>query len=158
VQIVVGISDANISADRTDELVTYALGSCIGVTLYDAKAGVGGMLHYQLPHSTLDPARAVEKPLMYGDTGTMALMKLMENRGANRRHMKVRMAGAAQMLNDSSFFDIGRRNHAAIRKVFWQLGMFIDAEHVGGSKPRTMYMNMANGSVTIKYDQEIVVL
>ncbi len=158
VQIVVGISDAKVSADRTDELVTYSLGSCIGVTLYDATACVGGMLHYQLPNSVIDPARAAEKPLMYADTGTKALMKSMENRGANKLRMKVRMAGAAQMLNDSSFFDIGRRNHAAIRKVFWQLGMFIDAEHVGGSKPRTMHLNMANGSVTINHDREIVVL
>ncbi len=157
-QIVVGISDAKVSSDERDELVTYSLGSCIAVTLYDAQARVGGLLHYQLPSSEDDPARARERPLMFGDTGAAALIEAMTSRGALKNRMQVKMAGAAQMLNDATAFDIGRRNHAAIRKVFWELGMFIDAEHVGGTKPRTMRLNVADGAVTVKCDAETFIL
>ncbi|HVX84755.1 MAG TPA: chemotaxis protein CheD [Phycisphaerae bacterium] len=153
-----GISDARASADERDELVTYSLGSCIAVTLYDAEARVGGLLHYQLPSSQEDPQRAKERPLMFGDTGTATLIEKMKKLGALKGRMQVKMAGAAQMLNDTSVFDIGRRNHAAIRKVFWELGMFIDAEHVGGSKPRTMRLNVADGAVTVKCDAETFIL
>ncbi len=157
-QLVIGVSDAKISADKQDSLITYALGSCIGVSLYDVKSGVGGLLHYQLPSSTADPARAAEKPLMFADTGMAWLIKQMEQKGAIKRRMRVRMAGAAQMLGDSQMFDIGRRNHAAIRKVLWQHGMFIDAEQVGGSLPRTISMNVADGSVEIRCNREVLQL
>ena len=159
VQIVVGVSrSAQASADREDSLVTYALGSCIGVSLYDAKAGVGGLLHYQLPSSSADPQRAAEKPLMFADTGMAWLIAKMEQLGASKRRMRVRMAGAAQMLDDHRIFDIGRRNHAAIRKILWQHGMFIDAEHVGGKTPRTIQLNVGDGTVTLKCNGEIIAL
>ena len=47
--VVVGISDCKISGDSEDLLITYALGSCIAVILYDPVVKVGGMLHYMLP-------------------------------------------------------------------------------------------------------------
>lgn len=155
---VVGVSDAKVSAASADVLMTYSLGSCIGVALHDASAGVGGMLHYQLPASSADPARAAEKPLMYADTGMTWLITRMEAMGANRRRMSVRLAGAAQMLNDARIFDIGRRNHTAIRKFLWQQGMIISGEHVGGTTPRTMVLNMSDGSTAIRYNSQIIAL
>jgi len=139
-------------------LATYSLGSCIGVTLWDFKARVGGMLHFQLPTSTLDAQRAKQNPLMFADTGFAHLLEEMIRNGADKKLLKVRMAGAAQMLNDSKIFDIGRRNHAAMRKILWQHGLFIDAEHIGGSLPRTMYLSIADGSVTLKMNGETILL
>jgi chemotaxis protein CheD len=40
---VVGLADMKISADRAEELITYALGSCLGVAIHDPVAGVGGL-------------------------------------------------------------------------------------------------------------------
>lgn len=157
-QVVVGVSDAKVSADPSDVILTYSLGSCIGVTLHDPHAGVGGMLHFQLPTSTADPERAAEKPLMYADSGMKFLITKMESMGANRKRMTVRMAGAAQMLEDAKLFDIGRRNHTAIRKFLWQQGMLIKAEHIGGGMPRTLIMNMQDGSVAVKMNNQIIPL
>jgi chemotaxis protein CheD len=148
--LVVNVSDARVSSDAQDVLVTYSLGSCIGVSLYDPATHVGGMLHYQLPCSSIDPARARTHPLMYADTGMQVLLEQMQARGADKRRMKVKLAGAAQMLDDKNFFNIGRRNHAAIRKIFWQHGMFIDAEDVGGVTPRTLYLHLSDGGVIVK--------
>lgn len=54
--IVVGVSDMKVSKDPDSVLVTYSLGSCIGVAIWDRMAHVGGMLHFMLPESFLDPA------------------------------------------------------------------------------------------------------
>ena len=87
---------------------------------------------------------------MFADSGMNALLPMMEALGAQKRRLKVKLAGGAAMLNDASSFNIGKRNHAAIRKILWQHGMFIEAEEVGGSAPRTVYLRVADGSLTIK--------
>jgi chemotaxis protein CheD len=148
--IIVNVSDARAARDPADTIVTYSLGRCIGVSLHDPVARVGGMLHFQLPTSTLDTARAAANPTMFADTGLNHLLSLMDQAGANRRRLKVRLAGGAQIVDKAGVFDIGRRNHAAIRKALWQQGLMVDAEHVGGSSPRTLYLAVADGAVTLK--------
>ncbi len=150
VNIVVGVSDARVTADPADVLVTYSLGSCVGVAVYDRVAVVGGLLHFQLPTSTLDAQRAKENPLMFADTGLAYLLAEVQKLGADKRRLKVNLVGAAQMLGDNNLFNIGRRNHAAIRKVLWQQGLLIEKEDVGGTSPRTMYLNVADGTLQIK--------
>jgi chemotaxis protein CheD len=158
VTVIVSISDAKVSNDPEAVLATYSLGSCIGVTLYDPVTKIAGMLHFQLPTSTLDVQRAKQNPLMFADTGFATLLGEVTRHGAEKKRLKVRMAGAAQMLSDSALFDIGRRNHAAMRKILWQHGLFIDAEHIGGNAPRTMYLAVADGSVKIKMGPEMIQL
>ena len=156
--IVVNVSDAKLSTDAADVIATYSLGSCIGVSLYDPIQKIGGMLHFQLPTSTLDAKRAQELPTMFADTGMQLLVDEMEKLGAQRKRMKVKIAGAAQMLNDAAMFNIGKRNHAAIRKVLWQYGMFIDAENIGGSAPRNLYLKVVDGEVTLKTQGQTVTM
>ena len=148
-QIIVAVSDAKVSKDAQAVLVTHALGSCIGVCLFDSSTGLAGLLHYQLPTSALDPERARAKPLMYADTGLAGMLRLMADEGAVGRRMSVRLVGGAEMLNDSKLFSIGRRNYTAIRKILWQIGMLIEKEDVGGNAPRTVYFNVADGGVTV---------
>ncbi len=150
--IVVNVSDARLSADPADTITTYSLGSCIGLTLYDPVARLGGMLHFQLPSAGMDADRARRQPLMFGDSGFAWLLGQLEGKGAVKRRMKVKLAGAAQILDDHGVFNIGRRNHAAIRKVLWQQGLLIDGEDIGGSSPRNLYLQIADGAVTVRKD------
>ena len=149
-QITVNISDAKVSKNPGDTIVTYSLGSCIGVTLYDPLLPIAGLLHFQLPTSTMDAERAKRQPMMFADSGLESLINEMVARGANKKRLKVKLAGGAKMFEDSSTFDIGKRNHTAIRKALWQHGLFVDAEDVGGSTPRTVYVNVTDGKVTLK--------
>ena len=50
--LVVNISDFKISNNPGDHIVTYSLGSCLGVTVYDPTLRLGGMIHCLLPDST----------------------------------------------------------------------------------------------------------
>jgi len=149
-RIIVSVSDAKVSNSPNDVLATYSLGSCIGVCLYDGSAGVGGMLHYQLPNSTQDPECAKKVPYMFADTGMKCLVDKLISMGAKKDRIKVKIAGGSAMEADPRESDIGKRNHLALRKILWKNRMFIDSEDVGGSGPRNMFMNIATGAVTIR--------
>jgi len=149
-KIIVDISDAKLSTDPGEVLVTYSLGSCIGISLYDQAMHVGSLLHYQLPASSLDPERAKRDPFMFADTGIAILVNKLTSLGANIKRLKVKVAGGASMQAGPSGFDIGKRNYLAIRKILWQYGMFIDAEDVGGVSPRSMYLDIETGEVMLR--------
>lgn len=147
---VVGISEMHVTADPEAVLVTYSLGSCIGLTLYDPQANVGGLLHAMMPLSTADPGKAVVKPAMYTDTGVTALLQALFDRGATRRTVIAKVAGAAASVDGAGIFRIGERNHMILRKVLWKNDILIAAEDVGGSFARTLVLEMATGRTFVK--------
>ena len=149
-KIIVDISDARISKDSNDTLITYSLGSCLGVAVYDPTVKVGGMLHYQLPTSKMDPDKAKKQPLMFADTGLEFLLKKLQILGVAKKSLKIKIAGAAQMMNDAGTFNIGKRNYTAMRQLLWKNGMFIDAEDVGGKSARNLSLNIDDGNVQVK--------
>ncbi len=153
-EIVVGISDVKVSNKADDVLVTYALGSCIGITVYDPVAKVGGMLHYMLPDSTLDPEKAREKPAMFADTGIPLLFKSCYKLGAEKKRMIVKVAGGASILDDTNYFRIGQKNVMALRKIFWKNNVLIEKEDTGKSCNRTVRLKIGNGQVLIKSSGE----
>jgi chemotaxis protein CheD len=149
-KITISVSDAKVSNNSEDILATHSLGSCIGVCLYDHSTGIGGMLHYQLPESSMDLQRAKESPFMFADTGIKVLIDKILSMGANKKQIRIKIAGGAAMDNGPAGFDIGKRNYLALRKALWKMGMFVDAEDVGGTSPRSLYLRMADGTVTVK--------
>ena len=143
--IIVGISDCRISADPASDLITYALGSCIAVMLYDRALRVGGLLHYMLPDSSLDSGKAKSNPYMFADTGIPLLLEKVCAAGANPKKLTVNLAGGAQVLDPQNVFAIGKRNYLAAKKVLWRLGLVIGAEAVGGEHSRTVRLEIATG-------------
>ena len=98
--IIIGISDLKVSNNSEDVLVTFALGSCICVSVYDPKVKVGGLLHFMLPDSSLDENKAKEIPGMFADTGIPLLFKSCYTYGAEKKRMVVKVAGGASILDD----------------------------------------------------------
>lgn len=148
--IVVQVSDARVSKDPQTMLVTYSLGSCIAVTLYDPGTKIGGMIHYQLPNSDMDEDRARRDPFMFADTGLHLLINKLLEMGADKKRMTIKAAGGAAMAAGPKGFDIGKRNFLSLRKVLWQYGIMMNSHDVGGSSPRNMYLDIENGTVLIK--------
>jgi len=148
--LVVGISDCKVSADTDSVLVTYALGSCIAVALYDPASKIGGLLHFMLPESALDGQKAQQNPFMFADTGIKALFQAVAASGGNPRRMVVRLAGGAQVLDGEGVFQIGKRNYLAARKILWKAGILISAEAVGGEVSRTTRLELATGRMWVR--------
>ena len=147
---IVDIADCKVTKDVNLSLITYSLGSCIGVTIWDPQAHVGGMLHCMLPESRISPDKAKMNPAMFCDTGVPKLFRSAYELGAVKSRLIVKLCGGAQLLDEKGTFNIGKRNYLALRKIFWKNGVMIKAEDVGGSVSRTMKLIIGTGAVTIK--------
>lgn len=148
--LIVGISDIKVSNNTADVIVTYALGSCIGIVVFDPVAKVGGMLHYMLPESALDQNKAKENPAMFADTGIPLLFKSCYKLGAEKKRMLIKAAGGASILDDTNFFRIGQKNIMAMRKIFWKNNVMIDREDTGLNYNRTVRLEMSTGKVFVR--------
>lgn len=148
--VVVGVADCRISADPEIVLVTYALGSCIAVMIYDPLAVVGGLLHFMLPESTLDRQKAQHNPFMFADTGIPLLFRSAYEHGADKRRLVVWVAGGAQVMDPGGVFNIGKRNHLALRKILWKAGILVHSEEVGGTGSRTVRLEVGSGRVLLR--------
>jgi len=150
----VGISEMKVSSDPQDVIVTYSLGSCVGLSLYDPNAQVGGLIHCMLPLSRIDAAKAKATPCMFTDTGVPALIQAVLDLGASRKRLVAKVAGGGAPLKDNGIFKIGERNHVVLRKVLWKNNILIAAEDIGGTAARTMYLYMDSGRTVIKSGSE----
>jgi chemotaxis protein CheD len=112
-----------------------------------------------LPESSLDAGRALENPCMFADTGIPRLFRECYNLGAKKYRLRVKVAGGSQVLGGQEYFQIGRRNYAAMRKIFLKNNVLIDNEDVGGCKARTLFLELASGRTWVKTtSQEIIEL
>jgi chemotaxis protein CheD len=150
VKHIVGVADMKTSDRDEDSLITYSLGSCIGLVIYDPFAKAGGILHYMLPDSTIDKEKAVAKPLMFADTGIPRLFKEAYSLGAKKSRMTVFVAGGGEILDQKGFFNIGKRNYVALKKIMFRNNVLIDREIVGGNVNRTIRLEIATGNIYMK--------
>ena len=148
--LVVGVADCQISSDREGTLITYALGSCIAVAIHDAAAGVAGLLHFMLPESSIDKVKAQSHPYMFADTGIPMLFHNAYEHGAEKRRMTVRLAGGAQVMDDSGVFNIGKRNYLAVKRILWKAGVLIHGEAIGGENARTVRLEVGTGKFWLR--------
>jgi chemotaxis protein CheD len=152
--LVVGVGDCLVSKDPQGVLVTYALGSCIAILIHDPVAGVGGLLHYMLPESNIDTAKAQQRPFMYADTGIPLLFQTAYKLGAEKSRMYVAAVGGAQVMDPHGTFNIGKRNHLAMWKIFWKAGVMVKVEEVGGTTSRTVRLEIATGKILMRQGEE----
>lgn len=147
--LVVAMGDMLASGDATATLVTYSLGSCVGVTLYDPVTQAGGMLHAMLPDSTINAERAASRPNMFVDLGLPALFHAVYALGGVRSRIIVKLAGGAEFLDHHKVFNIGGRNVETVLNMLARNGVKLAASVTGGHDSRTMRLNLATGVVTL---------
>lgn len=148
--IVVGMADLNIANDP-DRLITYGLGSCVGIVLYDAAKRVGGMAHIMLP-SSLSATDRTNKA-KFADTGIMALLEKLTAAGVARASLIAKVAGGAHMFSNSSSSDVikvGARNASAATDILKRLGIPLRAQDTGGTYGRTIELITSTGQLYIK--------
>ena len=147
---IIGISDMKVSRDPEELLITFSLGSCIGVVIWDPLAKVGGLLHYMLPQAKLDEKKARKKPYMFANTGIPLLFKEAYRLGAKKNHLQVKAFGGSQLLDSSNIFNIGQRNYQIMRRMFEKNNIKIAAEDIGGSVNRTVSLEIGTGRTVLK--------
>jgi len=149
-KIIVGVSDMRVSNDPHSDIITYSLGSCIGLVVFDPAVKTGGILHYMLPESTLDRTKAERNPFMFADSGIPLLFKETYKYNAVKRRMRVLVFGGSQILDQKGFFNIGKRNYMALKKILFKNNVLINHEEVGGNVNRTVRLEIGTGDVFVK--------
>ena len=147
--IVVGIADCQTSNDPSATLATFALGSCVGIAMFDRASSAGGLLHLLLPDSKLDAEKAKKNPAMFADTGVPALLNCCLRMGVQKSRLRVWLAGGAAMMDPHGSFNIGKLNQIAVRKALWKAGLMIYCEDMGGQAPRTVRLELESGTFWI---------
>lgn len=148
-EVNVGISDMKI-VKAPEGLISYALGSCVGICIIDKVAQIAGMAHIMLPYNNNSDNGNVFK---YADTGIAEMIKRMEYAGASRLRMVAKIAGGAKMFEikgNSTIGNIGERNVLAVKETLQNLKIKIYAEDVGLNYGRTIIFDSVTGNLTIK--------
>lgn len=142
-KITVGIADMKM-AQNSGMLITYALGSCIGICLYDQKIKLGALVHIMLPLN-MEPGR--KNTMKYADTGIRETLRQMEAKGAVRSRITAKIAGGAKMfeIKGGSLSNIGQRNIESVHNTLKREGVTLLQEDVGGTVARTLLFDVSTG-------------
>ncbi|MBT9777829.1 chemotaxis protein CheD [Clostridium sp. MCC353] len=146
--VVVGIADGK-TVKHPGKLVTYALGSCVGICLYDPLAKVAGMVHILLPYQK--EAVNAKNSYKFADAGVLLLIREMEKMGALRSRMTAKLAGGAEMFQYAGAgTKIGMRNVQAAKEALRQAGIKISAEDTGENHGRTIWFSAETGELEVR--------
>ena len=143
---------------EVDTIVTHAIGSCLGLMVYDPIAKVGGLLHAMLPLSKINPNKAKTNPYMFVDIGVPKLFKEIYRIGGEKSRLVVKAAGCGQPLGKNEIFKIGERNFTILKKLLWKNNVLLDADDVGGPSGRTVYFDVSTGEVKISSNGSVSLL
>ena len=148
--IKVAMADIKVGV-APDTLISYGLGSCVGIAIYDNVAKIGGLAHIMLPDSR--QSRAGENPAKFADTAIPIMIKDVLKLGAVHKRLVAKIAGGSQMFHFSGTNDImriGERNAEAVRLALKKEGIKLFAEDVGGNYGRTVELILSSGVYKIK--------
>ncbi len=147
--LTVGIGEWMVSSNPGALIKTYALGSCVAVIIWDAKVRLGGMIHVALPDSSVDSRKAIDRPGYFADTGLPLMIEEMKRLGASRAGVWVKIAGGASVMDPNGFFDIGKRNVLAVKRILWRSSLGPVGEDTGGSISRTVSLAIGDGETLL---------
>ena len=148
--IKVGMADYKVGR-APDTLISYGLGSCIGISLYDPQTKIGGLLHIMLPDS--NQSRANENRAKFADTGIPDMLNELIRMGAAKSRLVAKLAGGSQMFafaNASDIMRVGLRNASASKEILKKLSIPIVGEDTGGNYGRTVRIDLSTGVYKVK--------
>ena len=148
--IKVGMADYKVGR-APDTLISYGLGSCIGISLYDPQTKIGGLLHIMLPDS--NQSRANENRAKFAGTGIPDMLNELIRMGAAKSRLVAKLAGGSQMFafaNASDIMRVGLRNASASKEILKKLSIPIVGEDTGGNYGRTVQIDLSTGVYKVK--------
>ena len=133
-------------------MITLALGSCLGVVLYDGTTSIGGLAHVMHPKRELVKNNANKAKFV--DSAITLMLGRMMKRGAKREKIVAKIFGGAKMFKNikgsPGVLQIGEKNIMSAREKLSELGIPVVAEEVGGEQGRTISFNVSDGTVLLR--------
>ncbi len=130
-------------------LTVLGLGSCVCVIAHDPMVRLAGLAHILLPDSDL--AHGSRDSARFADVGLTLMISELAERGARPPHLGVHLVGGARMIDAAApNRAIGPRNVAAVKAFLSTLSVRILSEDTGGKRARTVFFDVATGSLTVR--------
>ena len=148
-KISVGIADMKMTRQE-GILITYALGSCIGVSFYDPMIKLGALLHIMLPEKSGAKDGNVFK---FADTGIRETLRKLTAFGGSKSRMVCKIAGGAKMFEmkgNGGLGNIGERKAQNVKRILMAEGLRVTSEDVGANYARTMLLDVTTGNVYVR--------
>lgn len=134
-------------------IMTMALGSCLGIVLYDPEARIGGLAHAM--HPRRERVKNNMNRAKFVDSVIPVLLERMLQWGARREKIVAKIFGGARMFDGFTgcrgVLQIGDENIVAAREVLNELAIPVVAECVGGRTGRTIVLDVSDGSVLVRH-------
>ncbi len=129
-------------------MVTTVLGSCVSVTMFNARRGVAAICHGMLPHG------GKSENFKYVDTAVRYMIGYFNKLEIDRKEIEVKFFGGADMFNtvESSTrnLTVGWQNISAATRCLKEYGMTPTTSDVGGKKGRKLIFTTDTGIVYLK--------
>lgn len=136
-------------AGHPERLMTPALGSCVGVALWDPGVRRGALAHVMLPSA----GKNAENPASgrFASWAVPELVRMLLACGAKQSRLRAKIAGGAAMFRgDVSAAQIGERNVVEVRHALAAASIPIVAEDVGGSHARSVELLLDSGLLVVR--------
>lgn len=146
------LQPGEIHLARNPAILKTVLGSCVGVTFWCPRLGLGALCHGVLPHCPpgLPPAEGYR----YVDFAISDLARQLESYGALRREVQIKVFGGADVLPVSSELSwkatVGHQNWHTALEVLRDENFTVLASDLGGPVGRTIQFHTGTGEVLLR--------
>lgn len=130
------------------------VGSCIALTLYDARLRIGTMAHIVLAEQAGRPGT----PGKFADTALPHMLDLLAKEGAPASRLNAKLAGGASMFQGGGPIRVGDANREAVKELLGRHKIRIAGEHVGGNKGRRITFEVETGTLKVEVVGEATVV
>jgi len=144
-------SGSYVVSGHKQEILEAYLGTCVGVTLSDRHANVGGLLHLLLPEPT--GVDRVLHPEKYASTGLPLFIEAVFDAGASRDNLEACFAGGALVRPLSErdlILDIGGRTAEAVERILRRERIPIVKAETGGFFTCSLSLNLQTWETEIQ--------
>jgi len=150
-------------SDEPNVIVTV-LGSCVSITLFHRRLGLGAMSHGLLPHCRNRGAcsHSCAESAKYVECSLHTMIGRFKQYGIPVRELETGIYGGADMFgalsSGRSRFSVGKQNIETAVKVLETEGIQVASKNVGGIQGRKIKFNTQTGEVRLILLQPGVVL
>lgn len=148
-ELVVGLGEIIVSDREEDVIKTFALASCVAVTVHSPLKKVAGMIHIVLPHP-FDRRDCEERPGYFAESGIPLLFqKMCGYYGCRKEELRVQMYGGADSINRKDIYRVGLQNINAARQKLIEMGIAVCGADLRGTESRTIAMEVGSGRIEV---------
>ena len=146
----ISIQPGQLYLARDPVVLQTILGSCVGVTFWSARLGVGALCHGVLPKCP--STTGASDGYRYVDFSIRHLAEQFDALGVSRQELEVKLFGGADVLPVAARAGkptIGSQNCQAALEVLEQEGLRVLASDLGGIRGRTIQFDTGTGEVVV---------